>query len=815
MRSGLLLIAAFLLGTPVSAPGAAKSCPGSRAVGHLAILVAPAKSGRAIPIETINRIERGDRLEYKPAAGSVRDGKKSKAKIALVVVPSTESEKRGVAVLPVKPAWEKAEWRAPYRVAAVGVVLGPQGLSEKKVSAFVRKNPDLIPQLADYADRTSKIAALITTISKYEKSAPGTANLQSALNSFSTQYGVKLPALSSGSSTTAQASAMLHALLPAVSSTQPLSSSSSLMKGSAGLAASMASMFFGSPVGLATGGAALFENLRESLFPRTDFRAAFAQPAGKNDVTVCSGKVAAKPDTKLAYLWVQRIPNASAPTVSLVHTERLPLAVRSIVKVTTASVAELPLVARVRNWRLVPARGSKKGYAVPVDVAVESKDDLVALDLSKLTIPAGIYHLEADWDWTPVPVSGTLDLVPFPSLSAAALSSGSADRLVQGSGVVPVGVTGADFEFVNWVGLENKAVPTASPTELAFRLHGEPGEANRLRLEVDCNIFKAGNYDLELRQRNGATQNVALLIHPPNPRLAGLPLRVNFGSTQQSVVLKGSGLDRIERITSGGAEWTLAAAKGSAGERGAVVHLGKDVHVGEKLAAQVFVAGISKPIAVSNVLEVIGPLPKIVNVRQSLGEAPGVALFPGEIPAGSAVSFLLAVEHAGNAPTLHLSCGQEGDPEVVLAPGARKDSVEFDAAGKGSFYLSLDPGRIGSSGCALRATIENQTTGNSAPATLGRVVLLPRIEKFKLSDKKSPGGAFIGTLTGRHLQQISKTGWDADRGFEVLGIPTPVAGQPGEQTLEVSMPWPPPEPEAPLFIWLQGETRGRRTTARY
>ncbi len=815
MRSGFLLIAAFLLGTPFAALGAAKSCPGARAVGHLAILVAPPNSGRTIPIEKINRIEQGDRLEYEPAPGSVKDGKKSKARIALVVVPSTESEKKGVAVLPVKPAWEKAEWRAPYRVAAVVVVLGPQGLSEKKVSAFVRKNPDLIPQLADYADRTSKIAALITTISKYEQSAPGTSNLQSALNSFSTQYGVKLPALSSSGSTTAQASAMLHALLPAVSSTQPLSSSTSLMKGSAGLAASMASMFFGSPVGLATGGAALFENLRASLFPSTDFRAAFAQPAGKNDVTVCSGKAAPKPDTKLAYLWVQRVPNAAPPTVSLAQSERLPLAWRSIVKVTTASVAQLPLVARASQWRLVSGKDDKKSYAAPADVAVESKDDLVALDLRKLSIPAGEYHLEAAWDWTPLAVSGTLDLVPFPSLSAAALSGGSPDRLVQGSGVVPVGVTGADFEFVNWVGLENKVDPTASPTELAFRMDGAPGKTNGLRLDVDCDVFKAGNYALELRQRSGATQNVPLVIHPPNPRLEKLPMRVNFGSAQQSVVLRGSGLERIERIISAGATWTLGAASGDAGERGAVVHLEAGARVGDRLAAQIFVAGISKPIAVANVLEVIGPLPEIVKVRQSLGETSGVAVFPGEIPAGSAVSFLLSVEHAGSAPMLHLSCGPSGDPTVVLAPGARKDSVEFDAAGSGSFYLSLDPGRIGYSGCTLTATIENQETGTSAPATLGRVVLLPKIDKFTLGDRKTADGSYIGTLTGRHLQQISKTGWDAHHGCDVLGIPTPVAGQPGEQTLEIAMPWPPPEPQAPLFIWLQGETRRRRTTARY
>ncbi len=49
----------------------------------------------------------------------------------------------------------------------------------------------------------------------------------------------------------------------------------------------------------------------------------------------------------------------------------------------------------------------------------------------------------------------------------------------------------------------------------------------------------------------------------------------------------------------------------------------------------------------------------------------------------------------------------------------------------------------------------------------------------------------------------------------MLGIPTPVAGNPEEQTLEIAMPWPPPSPQAPLYIWLEGESEGRRTPATY
>jgi hypothetical protein len=62
---------------------------------------------------------------------------------------------------------------------------------------------------------------------------------------------------------------------------------------------------------------------------------------------------------------------------------------------------------------------------------------------------------------------------------------------------------------------------------------------------------------------------------------------------------------------------------------------------------------------------------------------------------------------------------------------------------------------------------------------------------------------------------IEKTGWDAKTGFPVQGIPTPVPGSPQEQTLEVALPWPPPSPHAPVYVWLRGESEGRLTNAKY
>jgi hypothetical protein len=92
---------------------------------------------------------------------------------------------------------------------------------------------------------------------------------------------------------------------------------------------------------------------------------------------------------------------------------------------------------------------------------------------------------------------------------------------------------------------------------------------------------------------------------------------------------------------------------------------------------------------------------------------------------------------------------------------------------------------------------------------------LPQIEKFSLNNDRIGRNIYSGVLTGENLQVISKTGWNAEKGFPVEGIPTPVPGSNGEQTLRIELPWPPPSPSAPVYIWLRGEEKGRATTATY
>jgi hypothetical protein len=188
-----------------------------------------------------------------------------------------------------------------------------------------------------------------------------------------------------------------------------------------------------------------------------------------------------------------------------------------------------------------------------------------------------------------------------------------------------------------------------------------------------------------------------------------------------------------------------------------------------------------------------------------------------EIAAGAPVSFAIQTENAGPHPAFSLSCANAGDVKnsLALRPGDRSGSAQLDFAGEGTLFLSVDPGSVGHSGCQLEATVSVDETGASDPYNLGRVIRLPHIEKFLLSDEKGAGHLYFGSLTGQELQTIEKTGWDGKNGYPVQGIPTPVAGDPQEQSLRIELPWPPPSPRAPLYVWLRGETEGRITQAKY
>jgi hypothetical protein len=130
-------------------------------------------------------------------------------------------------------------------------------------------------------------------------------------------------------------------------------------------------------------------------------------------------------------------------------------------------------------------------------------------------------------------------------------------------------------------------------------------------------------------------------------------------------------------------------------------------------------------------------------------------------------------------------------------------------------FFAIDPGTIGQSGCALTATVTVAATGKSDPMALGRVVRLPRIEQFRLTDEKLADSIYAGIVEGQDLETIAMTGWDEQNGQRVESLPTALPGEPHRQTLKIALPWPAPAPHAPLYIWLRGEDQGRPTGVKY
>ena len=95
---------------------------------------------------------------------------------------------------------------------------------------------------------------------------------------------------------------------------------------SAALATSVAGIFFGTPVGLAASGGALFLNLRGMMFPNTEFRSSFAMAAdsASDKLDLCGKRDPAKARMKVAYLWAARIPNAKPPAIKIQTANHLP-----------------------------------------------------------------------------------------------------------------------------------------------------------------------------------------------------------------------------------------------------------------------------------------------------------------------------------------------------------------------------------------------------------------------------------------------------------------------------------------------------------
>lgn len=283
------------------------ACPAGTALASFDLDVV-GEEGAKSPLRSAARLDTGTVLRYTPR--EVFGSKSEDAEVALISIPTTPTGVLGV--LEEHKATEAGEWFIPSRAAAVALVYAPQGLKLGKVTELMRRDPELIPQLATYAEKSAQTEMLMETVSAWER-AGSSQSLQAALSGFSSRYGLALPALNRTATTDQQALTLMQALHPALSAFDPLSPSpASRLQQSGSLAAAVAGLFFGSPVGLATAGGAMFLNMRSMLFPGSEFRSALAQQMGEATV-LCAKREAAKSRTKIVYLWAWKIQGAPPP----------------------------------------------------------------------------------------------------------------------------------------------------------------------------------------------------------------------------------------------------------------------------------------------------------------------------------------------------------------------------------------------------------------------------------------------------------------------------------------------------------------------
>lgn len=774
-----------------------QACPAGVLIANVDLTVHPTDGGEPKPLRSLNVLRAGYVVRYAP--NGLPGANQKKAEVALVLAPGGNGK---LEVLESRPASKPAEWTVPIRAAIAVLVYGPQGLNEKKINSVVGKDAQLVSQLADYADKTTQTEALLDALMRYDRNSNGGDQLQAALLGFSSRFGAVNTRLDRTKPLDEQAGVLLGTLNPALSSYDPLAPQQTLrLQQSASLAASVAALFFGNTVGLAAGGTSMLLNVRTLMFPNVEFRSSFAQATPGQSLTLCA-RPEAKSRTKLGYLWATRLPNTDAPEIRLASPAHVAIGVKSKLPIAK----ETPLLGRAAGWTLV-----SEGRAIPVVAKASPKE--LELDLAGFAGPPGAYRLQGRWDWETLPVEGDVHIYALPELRSIQIVGASQDRLIERTGLIPVELEGDDFQFVQRATLRPVSDRRLPAAELALA-PAPAGSRLRLATEIDTTNLPAGDYVIALAQAGNVQKDVPIRVLPPNPAITNLPLRSNVGEKIQILELRGTGLNRVERITSENAEVALIRTKNKTALQ---VRLPESASPGDRLNLALKVEGVEAPIAVSGAIEVVGPRPRIRSVSSSAPENLGVRLKDNEVPAGSFTSFSVAIDPIRSHPFVNLQCAERSVTleSVRLRAGEQNDSVRVQQASAESLFVSLEPSSIGPVGCTVTLTVETETEGKSDPHKLGRVVRLPRIESFELTAERLGEEGYAGLLKGQDLETIEKAGWAENDGLPVRGLPTPIAREGARQLLKIALPWPPPAPRSPVYIWLRGERTGRATEARY
>lgn len=780
------------------------ACPAGAPLGSVDLRVASAPNNEPLPFRNINHLGEGDTLLYAPL---LRGREKRPGEIALVMVPANiDPDQPMLIVTDPRPADKPQQWKIPQTVSLAAFVYGPEGLSKRKVRNFLSQDNLLIAQLADYADKTAQTEALVQALSNAESSS---ASVNAALTGFASQYGFAVE-LDRNAPPQVQAETLFATMNPQLATYNPLTTSPAAKVGqTASLATVAATLFFGSPVGLAAGGTAMLLDLRAIAFPDTQFRSSFAEPMPDSGVNLCGAQGPAPPHTRVAYIWASRVPNTHVPDIRIEKRNFIPAGQQSPVPVEVPD-PQWKYLQRARAWALQDSKGQK----CPIGVSKLGNQKALEVDLSKAHVTPGDYRLAGFWDWTPFAANGAIHVEPLSDFQTARLAPRSQDVLVAKAGKIPVTVTGADFEFTTKVEVKKVGdeFATAAPVPFLLPKGLREGPQDHMDVQVDTHDLDPGEYELRIAQADGNPHPVPFKILPNPPKIDNLPILANQGVAVQHYVLKGERLDELTRLEAPNVTLQLEPAASNGAERNLTVQLKSNPQPGTTVAIEAYMKDRTEPLTFDDALQITGPLPVIASSKLSLPAGIAMAMRPNEFPAGYNLTAMLDVKNIARGSTLQLACADDPATAAALHIGLENQSYSLQQLSQDQLFLSFDTSPL-PAGCSLQALIDSGRAGRSQPFVLAHIIRLPQIDSFTLSADSAPKNMHTYVLTGRNLEMIEKAGWDQNVGLAVEALPVPIPGEGHKQSLTIDLPEQ-SGPPADLYIWLRGDAGGRATTLR-
>ena len=787
-------------------PLPALTCPAGAPLGAIDLRVKSNGNSEALPLEAINRLSEGDTVVYSPV---LRGIEKRPGEVALVLVPANRpAGSEALIVTDPARADRDHEWAISQTMTLAAFIYGPQGLSKKKVAGFLSQDDQLVAQLADYAEKTSQTETLLQALTD---NAASSASMNAALSGFASQYGLAVQ-IDKTAPPAVQAQTLFSTMNPQLATYNPISGDSNAQRlgQTASVAAAAATLFFGTPIGLAAGGTAMVLDLRSIAFPGTQFRSSFATPASKG-VHLCGQRGAVPPHTRLAYIWALRVPNVGSPSIRIGPADSLPLGQKATVPVE-ANGADWKYVQRARKWTLEDAQG----HATTLKVLKVGNEHQLEMDLQEVKLTAGDYKLMGYWDWTPFHMTGVLHLRPLSDFKDAHLDPSSQNNLLAHASKIPVTLRGDDFEFTNKVEIERMGDEFATPEPVRFLLPKGPhlGPQESMDVQIDTAALNPGTYKLLLTQQDGVSHPVRVEVLPAAPQLENLPILVNQGVTAQHYVLKGQHLDLLAKLSAPDITFVLGPALQNGAERDVTVQLDASKSPGAALPVEAELTDRAAKLTLADGLQVTGPLPAIVSSQLSVPTGTDVAVRPNEFPAGYMLTAMLDVRNIGPKTKLRLGCGEEAPSRPGLEIGTKDATSSLDRLSPDQLFLSYDTSSF-PAGCTLEASLDNGVAGQSAPFTVAHLIRLPRILSVAPASTTLlvpvPTGLRSFEITGDNLEMIGQLSWDQNLGVDVSAVPAAIPGQGQRQSLLVNLP-DAPTAGAPLYIWLRGETAPRATT---